>query len=749
MIARAALAALVVALVAAGCSRTTAPPQPRAQPGPATRVGPRNPPPDLGAAQLGELPTSSSPPAPAQWAGGERGIPSNQWWSGALVGPGTFTLWSDPLATRIDASGRVAMSAEGVEARADGTSATPFVPALFVEPDAAAGAPAVADYGAFHVELSLGPVERDAAVLTLVRGQAVAELASPAGQVRLLVPGARLLTEDDRGALVATARGDWSIAADRDVRWLVDGDTLEVRVNARSDPASRERPLRLALGPTPAGAPPGWATAVRSVAEQPLVDTTESLAELDSEVVQRLRIERRDGGLSPMVVEGHRQPAGAAQPGAALGTVASSRGPLPVVATNALTTTIAAAPVLWSPLDTAPSSDRSRSADDAALDTVLSELRAGSYFGGKDTYRLAMTAEFAAPGRTDVVIEALRARFERLLAGTDTAVAWEPGWGTLLLLPAEFGSDRELNDHHLQYGYWVAAASMLAEHDRDAAELLTPLVDALVADYAGTAAVPSLAASGLPSLRAWSPYDAHSWSSGTAPFDDGNNIESTSEAAFAWWAAARWFTVTGRADLARGFVARFSLEEAAAARRGLPTAPAPTPQQRPWAGVVWAAKVDLGTWFDPHPEAALGIRLLPLGPQSLARYPDAAAIEAARRRWRWCDDHHGGCVQLWNDLLGSDAVVAGHETPWGGPDEGSTAPGMFDWWERMWTGSAPAPEWRCSAGAVARRLGDGSVVVLASNPSEREVELRCTVGDATGWSQVLGPGERGAFPARS
>ena len=31
---------------------------------------------------------------------------------------------------------------------------------------------------------------------------------------------------------------------------------------------------------------------------------------------------------------------------------------------------------------------------------------------------------------------------------------------------------------------------------------------------------------------------------------------------------------------------------------------------RPWFGIVWSAKTDLGTWFDPAPESALGIQLL-------------------------------------------------------------------------------------------------------------------------------------------
>jgi hypothetical protein len=236
------------------------------------------------------------------------------------------------------------------------------------------------------------------------------------------------------------------------------------------------------------------------------------------------------------------------------------------------------------------------------------------------------------------------------------------------------------------------------------------------------------------------------------PFDDGNNLESISEAVFASWAAARWFTATGRPGIAATFVARFTIESTVANGRWLPAGedlPTDT-AQRPWSGVVWAAKSDNTTWFHPAPEAALGIRLLPLSPASLARYGDAPGVAAAGARWTWCRDHGGGCGTMWSDLLATDAAVAGVAGPVpaaGAEPEGSTPAELLRWWADLWAASTPA-EHRCTPGAVARRTASGDVVVLASNPAPAPVALRCVGPDGAVWSETLPPGGRARVTLR-
>lgn len=184
--------------------------------------------------------------------------------------------------------------------------------------------------------------------------------------------------------------------------------------------------------------------------------------------------------------------------------------------------------------------------------------------------------------------------------------------------PGEFGLVTELNDHSLQYGYWVDAASILRQSRGDLAAPIVESVDLMVADFGGTRSLPGVWG-GLSPIRTWSPYEGHSWASGTAPFAAGNNLESSSESAHAWWAAARWLVVTGRGELAEDYLARFTIETHLADERWLPTGDTgDTGGQRPWSGVVWSSWSDDAAWFDGRPEAALGIRLLPLGPASLS-----------------------------------------------------------------------------------------------------------------------------------
>ena len=167
-----------------------------------------------------------------------------------------------------------------------------------------------------------------------------------------------------------------------------------------------------------------------------------------------------------------------------------------------------------------------------------------------------------------------------------------------------------------------------------------------------------------------------------APFADGNNLESISESSFAWWATARWRVATGRDDAAADeLLARFVVETHRGAERWLPTGPV---AGRPWSGVVWAAKTDPNTWFDARPEAALGIRLLPLAPNSLARYSTDGAIDAAEARWAWCAGNVG-CADLWPELLASDAIVAGAPAPAiGAEPESGTSSAVLEWWSQRW-----------------------------------------------------------------
>ncbi len=67
-----------------------------------------------------------------------------------------------------------------------------------------------------------------------------------------------------------------------------------------------------------------------------------------------------------------------------------------------------------------------------------------------------------------------------------------------------------------------------------------------------------------PRLRVFDAWASHSWASGTAPFADGNNQESTAEAVTAWAGLDLWARAAGDAALERQAVWLMSSEAAAA-----------------------------------------------------------------------------------------------------------------------------------------------------------------------------------------
>ena len=111
-------------------------------------------------------------------------------------------------------------------------------------------------------------------------------------------------------------------------------------------------------------------------------------------------------------------------------------------------------------------------------------------------------------------------------------------------LTPSFGSD-ELNDHHFHYGYLLAAAGLLAKDDPALADELAPVMDLLAQDIAA-----AQASTELPQLRSFDPYAGHSWASGTSPFADGNNQESSSEAVTAWNGLGLWASASDQPELA-------------------------------------------------------------------------------------------------------------------------------------------------------------------------------------------------------
>jgi endoglucanase Acf2 len=254
------------------------------------------------------------------------------------------------------------------------------------------------------------------------------------------------------------------------------------------------------------------------------------------------------------------------------------------------------------------------------------------------------------------VLDELRAQLADWLTysgpNDDRYFAYDSRWGGVIGVPAEFGN-QNYNDHHLQYGYLIRAAAVMAQADPQFLRQYGATVDLIVRDYAGAGpGDPS-----LPSDRVFSPYLGHSLASGDAQFADGNNQESSSEAVAAWEAVARWGMVSDQPDLVTLGTTRYAMEAETARDYWLGYQPRPTGYGHQMAGIVWDAKVDFATFFDPRPESVQGIQLLPLTFGALYRADAASASDRAAELAR----DVGGPPRVWGDLFAADLAAANPE----------------------------------------------------------------------------------------
>lgn len=326
--------------------------------------------------------------------------------------------------------------------------------------------------------------------------------------------------------------------------------------------------------------------------------------------------------------------------GKVLGTYESVYGPLALYATDSL----AWRSKRWEirtalDLSTLGADQKARLATQVKADVAGSRpYPTDTYFGGKALFRDAMLWEIAkAVGADDVATKVKERLTAELLAwcepkgastrGTRCFVYDQANHGMVGLEPS-FGSD-EFNDHHFHYGYFLYAAGVLCASDPALAGKLAPVMDLLAADIA------SGKDTGLfPERRPFDVYASHAWASGTSPFADGNNQESSAEGVHAWAGLALWAKARGDASLETQATWMHALESQAAAAYWLAPDLSPFPAfSHKVIGIGWGAKRDYATWFSADPVAVLMIQVLPASPSAgyLGAAPDRvkAAVQEA------------------------------------------------------------------------------------------------------------------------
>ncbi|GAA5124173.1 hypothetical protein JIN84_12320 [Luteolibacter yonseiensis] len=313
-------------------------------------------------------------------------------------------------------------------------------------------------------------------------------------------------------------------------------------------------------------------------------------------------------------------------------TYQSVRGPMKLAAGAGFSTT-AALPAVLPSLPLTPSVDKTELRKNLALDLKdPPQLTGDTYWLGKQLGKWATMIPLAEQAGDTAAVEEctrrIRTAMESFLTAKDPAdtdvFAYEPKWGTLIGYPASYGSDQELNDHHFHYGYFLRAAGELARRDPAWAAKWKEMLDLLTRDVVGTNRQDKM----FPFLRCFDPYAGHSWASGHAKFGDGNNNESSSEAANAWFGLLLLGEATGDKAL-RDLGAWLYATEISAiedywfdVRDDLHPA-SYTPSV---VTMVWGGKGANGTWFSGNPEAVHGINFLPVTGASLylGRWPGYA-----------------------------------------------------------------------------------------------------------------------------
>jgi len=383
------------------------------------------------------------------------------------------------------------------------------------------------------------------------------------------------------------------------------------------------------------GAPDGaTAESLAALAADPVVSTSVDHAVDGDTVTTTLNYVTAGGGDTAIVPMADQAVDGGSK---GTGTYASIYGAMDLYTGSSLTTT---APVAEpsSELDLSGLSDDDKAAlteqittDTAAIDFAASAT--DTYFGGKMLYRAANLLTLAEQlGVTDAATT-LRTGITGELAkwldpaGCQTTATkcfvYDDTIKSMIGLEASFGSD-ELNDHHFHYGYILYAAAVVAKDDAALAEKYAPVADLLAADIAS-----AQASADFPQYRNFDPYSGHAWASGSSPFADGNNQESSSESVNAWNALALWEQVRGNTDMYDQAVWMMSVEANSAklywTNTDLSEFPAFTHKI---AALNWGGKRDYATWFSPEPGAMLGIQLIPMGSYSTYLDGDADRIKA-------------------------------------------------------------------------------------------------------------------------
>ncbi|CAI8594172.1 unnamed protein product [Vicia faba] len=187
------------------------------------------------------------------------------------------------------------------------------------------------------------------------------------------------------------------------------------------------------------------------------------------------------------------------------------------------------------------------------------------------------------------------------------------------------------NNHHYTLGFFVYAIAVLVKIDPAWGRKYKAQAYAVLEDYMNLSTSLN---SNYSRLRCFDLYNLHSWAGGLSEFADGRNQMGSSEAVFAYYAAALFGMAYGDAQVVSIGSTLAALEICAAKmwwhvkKDGNIYEKGFTEENR-IIGVLWSNKRDSALWFAPAEwrETRLGIQVLPLCPITEVLFSDVKYVK--------------------------------------------------------------------------------------------------------------------------
>ena len=242
-----------------------------------------------------------------------------------------------------------------------------------------------------------------------------------------------------------------------------------------------------------------------------------------------------------------------------------------------------------------------------------------TYWGGKGLTQMAHYMTFALQMGDTATFRMAKQRLKEVLADWYT---WTPGeeryyfaryprWGALIGMDPSYDSDT-FNDHHFHYGYFIYASAILCLLDDEFREQYGAMAREVARDYANWER-----SDDEPWFRTLDPYCGHSFAGGLGNGGNGNGQESTSEAIQGWGGV--WLLGAALQDQAmlEAGIMGYTLETRATAeywfdkqRRNIDY----TKYQHPYCCNLTMQGVGWWTWFSGDPVWMHSIQWLPISP---------------------------------------------------------------------------------------------------------------------------------------